>query len=160
MPLPVRACDRVSPPRSRRLLVFALRAAVLAAFAASSSIQANQALAAEPPGHTDHGLLHGLTGPKLAIAAGVGLGIGATAAAFVSRRSVSALLSRSALAGLGVGTLVGIYVAHLALEAVLVGGVYYYWPSKRAAEDEPSHSMKLRIAPPTGNTPAAKPPPG
>ena len=148
------------PSRPKHLIVAVLRAVVLAAFAAASSIQAARAQTAEPAGHADHGLLLGLTGPKLAIAAGVGLGVGAAAAAFVSRRSIAALLSRSALAGLGVGTLVGIYVAHLAVEAVLVGGVYYYWPSTRAAEDEPSRSMKLRMAPSTGNAPAAKPPPG
>jgi hypothetical protein len=107
--------------------------------------------AAQPPTQAQQTrLVLGLSGRQVAIAAGVGLGAGA-AAAFFSRYSIRALLSRSALAGLGVGTLVGLYVAHLAVEAVLVGGVYYYWPNKRAAEDDPSRSMKLRIDQPAGH---------
>jgi hypothetical protein len=88
----------------------------------------------------------------VAIAAGVGLGAGVTAA-ILTRYPIRVLLSRSALAGLGVGTLVGLYVAHLAVEAILVGGVYYYWPSTRAPEDDPSRSMKLRIDQPAGHAP-------
>jgi hypothetical protein len=83
------------------------------------------------------------------------LGIG-TVAAVISRRlpALPALLSGGTLAELSVGTIVGIYLAHLAVEAVLVGGVYYYWPSERAPDDDPSRSMKLRLPPPPNVSPA------
>jgi hypothetical protein len=129
-----------------------LVAIVLIALCCCSGAKAAQtSVPAGQPEH-EHAVIYGLTGTKLAIAAGVGLGIGATAA-FLSRRSLTALVPR--LAGLGVGTLIGVYVAHLAVEAVLVGGVYYYWPSERAPEDEPSRSMKLRIDLSTANAPVS-----
>jgi hypothetical protein len=105
--------------------------------------------AAEPgvaPQNEPRGLVLGLTGTELAIASSVGLGIGA-AAAFARSGRLAALVRGGTLAGLSLTTLVGLYVAHLFVEAVLVGGVYYYWPSERSADDQPSRSMKLRLDP-------------
>jgi hypothetical protein len=73
-------------------------------------------LADEP----DDTLVFGLTATQLALAAAVGAGAGVA----------GALASGDVIAGasLGVGALAAIYVAHLAAEAVLVGGIYYWWP--------------------------------
>ena len=64
----------------------------------------------------------GLGVEDYALAAIAGAGLGAAAAA----------VSGNAVGGLTLGTLSGtlaaLYVAHLLVEAVVVGGVYYFWP--------------------------------
>jgi hypothetical protein len=87
---------------------------------------------------TDHTIAFGLTAGQLAIAAAVGAGAGA-AGAVVSSNVVAG-------ASLGVGTLAAIYVAHLAAEAVVVGGVYYWWPWGSEPEPSASHTMTIRGA--------------
>lgn len=139
----------------RRRITAGLLPAVLAVLLLSSPVEA--APPADPQAGRDHDVIFGLTATQLSIAAGVGLGVG-IAAALVARSRLPALVSRGALAGLGLGTLAGIYVAHLFVEAVLVGGVYYYWPSERGPEDDPSRSMKLRIDPSPGAAPEAPAP--
>jgi len=80
-------------------------------------------------------LVFGLTATQLVVAAAVGAGAGA----------VAAIASGNAIAGasLGFGTLGAIYVAHLAAEALVVGGVYYWWP--RESEDEAPASRAMAI---------------
>ena len=77
-----------------------------------------------------------LTGAQLSAAAGIGLAAGVTAV----------IASRNALAGFGLGAVVALYVAHLAVEAALVGGAYYFWQADKNPRDQPAHRLKLRIA--------------
>ena len=76
-----------------------------------------------------------MTATQLAIAAAVGAGAGAA----------GALASSNVIAGasLGFGTLAAVYVAHLAAEAIVVGGVYYWWPWE--ADPPPSAARTLVI---------------
>lgn len=96
---------------------------------------------ANSPG--DETLIFGLTGPQLAAGVAVGAGLGAAAVA----------ASGNTLAGAGLGTLAAIYVAHLFVEAVVVGGMYYLWPSEEEPGDVPSRKMPIR-----GAGPSAAPP--
>src|SRR5260221_2833628 len=75
------------------------------------------ALQADVP--SDETLIFGLNGPQLADGVTIGAGLGAAAVA----------ASGNTLAGSRLGTLAGIYVAHLLLQAVVVGGMYYLSPS-------------------------------
>jgi hypothetical protein len=119
----------------RRLLAVLL---ILALVGLAPVARAEEAPAA-PAGDTT--LVLGLTPMQLAIAAVVGAAIGA-AAAFASGNGIG-------LAGAGLGTLAAIYVAHLFVEAVLVGGFYYFWPWEDQPQEEPgpSRTMAIRIAP-------------
>lgn len=80
-------------------------------------------------------LAFGLTATQLAVAAAVGAGAGAAVA----------VASGNALTGLslGFGTLGAIYVAHLAAEALVVGGIYYWWPWD--SEDEAPAARTIAI---------------
>jgi hypothetical protein len=85
-----------------------------------------------PPDET---VIFGLTGPQLAAGVAIGAGLGAAAVA----------ASGNTLAGAGLGTLAAIYVAHLLVEAVVVGGVFSLWPSEEdEAGDLPSRKMPIR----------------
>jgi len=100
-----------------------IRMALVLALAASLWLSPAAALAGEtaPPTATDSGtVVFGLTATQFVIAVAVGAGTGA----------IAALASGNAIVGasLGFGTLGTIYVAHLAAEALVVGGVYYWWP--------------------------------
>ncbi len=87
-----------------------------------------------PEAARDNTLIFGLTGPQLAVGVAVGAGLGAVAVA----------ASGNTLAGAGLGTLAAIYVAHLAVEAVVVGGMFYLWPSEDEASDAPARKMPIR----------------
>ena len=113
----------------RAVLGIALAAALwsspAATFAGDTALPANQA---------DHTLVFGLTATELALAGAIGAGAGAAAA----------MASGNLIAGasLGFGTLAAIYVAHLAVEAVVVGGLYYWWPSDNP---DPPAARTIRI---------------
>ena len=83
----------------------------------------------------DNTLVFGLTATELAIAVGVGAGAGAA----------GALVSSNVVAGasLGFGTLAAVYVAHLAAEAVVVGGVYYWWPWDAKPAASAPHTLAI-----------------
>ncbi|MGC2413428.1 MAG: hypothetical protein WA459_12120 [Stellaceae bacterium] len=89
-----------------------------------------------PADKADHTLVFGLTATQLALAAAVGAGAGAA----------EALASGNLVAGasLGFGTLVAIYVAHLAAEAVVVGGIYYWWPWDGDPDPPASRTISIR----------------
>jgi hypothetical protein len=110
--------------------------------------------AAVPPAGTgDNTLVFGLTATELVVATVVGAGAGAAVA----------IASGNAIAGasVGFGTLAAIYVAHLAVEAIVVGGFYYWWPGGPADEtasarataimepgkDRDAIAIPLRLAP-------------
>ena len=88
-----------------------------------------------PAGKPDDTIAFGLTATQLALAAAVGAGVGAA----------GALASGNVIAGasLGFGTLAAVYVGHLAAEAILVGGIYYWWPWE--AEPDPPASRNIAI---------------
>jgi hypothetical protein len=116
-----------------------MRAALGVALAASLWLSPAAALAGEtvPPAATDGGTLPlGLTATQLVVAAAVGAGAGVAVA----------VASGNALAGasLGFGTLGAIYLAHLAAEALVVGGVYYWWPWDGEDEAPASRAMAIR----------------
>ena len=122
-----------APPAPRRMrallgvaLALSLWSAPAATFAGNTTTPADE--------HHDT-LVFGLTATQLALAAAVGAGAGA----------VGALASGNFIAGasLGVGTLGAIYFAHLAAEALVVGGIYYWWPWE--AEPEPAASRRIAI---------------
>ncbi|HEV2301326.1 MAG TPA: hypothetical protein VGR91_07120 [Stellaceae bacterium] len=89
---------------------------------------------------------------QLALAAIAGAGIGGVAAV-VSGNAVT-----GATLGTFTGTLAALYVAHLFVEAIVVGGVYYFWPwesrqksgaaSGKAIKDAapPAATLGLRLA--------------
>jgi hypothetical protein len=99
--------------------------------APADSAQTGALQADVPPDET---LILGLTGPQLAAGVTIGAGLGAAAVA----------ASGNTLAGAGLGTLAAIYVAHLLVEAVVVGGMYYLWPSEEEPSDTPSRKMPIR----------------
>lgn len=103
-------------------------AVALIAFLAWSFVAAHAAEKAAPGGERDDTVVFGLTATQLAIAAAVGAGVGA----------VAVVASGNTLAGAGLGSLAVIYVAHLVVEAVVVGGVYYMWPWEENTADEPA----------------------
>lgn len=116
-----------------------MRAMLTAALAASLWLAPIPALAGAVPAapdKRDNTLAFGLTATQLAIAAAVGVGAGAT----------GALVSSNVIAGasLGLGTLAAIYVGHLAVEAIVVGGVYYWWPWDDEKKPAPSHALSIR----------------
>lgn len=74
------------------------------------------------------GVVFGLTGTQLALAAAVGAALGGTAA-FVARG-----VSVGAGAGAGIGVLTLIYLGHIAAEILVVGGVYMLWPESPPEE--------------------------
>jgi hypothetical protein len=85
-------------------------------------------------GHADNGdrgVVFGLTGKELAIAAAIGAGLGGTAAMVVNGATVGAG------AGAGVGMLALIYFGHIAAEALVVGGLWYLWPEIDPPEEPP-----------------------
>jgi hypothetical protein len=111
------------------------------ALAASLWLSPAAALAggsASPTGSDDDTLVFGLTATQLVVAAAVGAGAGAAVA----------VASGNAIAGasLGFGTLGAIYVAHLAAEALVVGGVYYWWPWEPEEETPASRAMAIKGA--------------
>jgi len=122
-----------TPLRMQALLGIALAASLTASPAAAFAEEAKT-----PADKSDHTVVFGLTAGQLAIAAAVGAGAGA-AGALVSSNIVAS-------ASLGFGTLAAIYVAHLAAEAVVVGGVYYWWPWDSEAESPASRTLKIRGA--------------
>lgn len=77
--------------------------------------------------------IHGLTTKQLVVAAVVGAGLGAAAAA----------VSGNVAVGTGVSVLAAIYVAHLAVEAIVVGGVYYFWPEKKKPSQATGQALAL-----------------
>jgi len=92
--------------------------------------------AAVPPAGTGgNTLVFGLTATELVVATAVGAGAGAAVA----------IASGNAIAGasVGFGTLAVIYVAHLAVEAIVVGGFYYGWPWEPADETPPSRATAI-----------------
>jgi hypothetical protein len=91
---------------------------------------------ASSAGPDDDTVAFGLTATQLVVAAAVGAGAGAAVA----------VASGNAIAGasLGFGTLGAIYVAHLAAEAVVVGGVYYWWPWEPDEQTPASRAMAIR----------------
>jgi len=121
------------PRRIQALLGIAVAVSLWAAPAATFAGEAKT-----PAGNSDHTIVFGLTAGQLAVAAAVGAGAGAT----------GALVSSNIIAGasLGFGTLAAIYVAHLAAEAIVVGGVYYWWPWAPEPEAPASRTMKIRGA--------------
>jgi hypothetical protein len=126
--------DVLRTPRRMRVLFGVVLAASLwwlpaATFAGERVIPADE--------HDDT-LVFGLTATQLALAAAVGAGAGAA----------GALASGNVIAGasLGFGTLAAIYVAHLAAEAVVVGGIYYWWPWEAEPESPASRTMTIRGA--------------
>ena len=94
--------------------------------------------AVNPPEQSADAILFGLTATQLAIAAGVGVVAGAPGA-LVSSNVISG-------ASLGFGTLAAIYIAHLAAEALVVGGVYYWWPWETKPEGGAAPTMAIRGA--------------
>jgi hypothetical protein len=98
---------------------------------APAPAQTNPTQVDAPPEET---LILGLTGTQLAAGVAIGAGLGAAAVA----------ASGNTLAGAGLGTLAAIYVAHLFVEAVVVGGMYYFWPSEEEPSDAPSRKMPIR----------------
>jgi hypothetical protein len=136
-PPDTRAAVSSDVPRTPRPIQALLGIAVAASlWAAPVTTFAGEAKT--PADHSDHTIVFGLTAGQLAIAAAVGAGAGAT----------GALVSSNVIAGasLGFGTLAAIYVAHLAAEAVVVGGVYYWWPWASEPESPASRTMKIRDA--------------
>jgi hypothetical protein len=109
------------------------------ALAASMWLSTAVSLAGETAssaGPDDDTLVFGLTATQLVVAAAVGAGAGAAVA----------VASGNAIAGasLGFGTLGAIYVAHLAAEAIVVGGVYYWWPWEPDEQTPASRAMAIR----------------
>lgn len=126
------AKDVPPPPRMMRMVF-------LVALAVSLLSLPGTAFADETTGladRRDDAIVFGLTATQLAVAAAVGAAAGAT----------GALVSGNVIAGasLGFGTLAAIYVAHLAAEAVVVGGVYYWWPWETKPEGPVSRTMAIR----------------
>ena len=118
-----------------------MRAVLGVALAASLWLSPAATLAggtAPSAGPDDDTLVFGLTTTQLVIAAAVGAGAGAAVA----------VASGNAIAGasLGFGTLGVIYVAHLAAEAIVVGGVYYWWPWEPEDEAPASRAMAIKDA--------------
>jgi hypothetical protein len=113
----------------------AVRGLALAAFLVLSPVVALAGAAAPPPGTGDNTLLFGLTATELFVATAVGAGAGAALA----------VASGNAIAGasVGFGTLAAIYVAHLAVEAIVVGGFYYGWPWAPTDETAPSRATAI-----------------
>ena len=71
-------------------------------------------------------VVFGLNARQIGLAAGTGAWIGGGAG----------LATRSLTSGAGLGVIGAIFVAHLAAEEVVAGGVYYFWPENRV--DEPA----------------------
>ena len=94
-----------------------------------------------PPDARDNSLVFGFTVSELALAVAVGAGVGAA----------GAVASSNIIAGasVGFGTLAAIYVAHLVVEAAVVGGAYYWspwWPRGSEPESPASRTMVIRDA--------------
>jgi hypothetical protein len=127
--------DALRMPRPMRALfgaalVFALWSSPAATFAGEV-----------PPDARDDSLVFGFTVTELALAVAVGAGVGAA----------GAVASSNVVAGasVGFGTLAAIYVAHLVVEAAVVGGAYYWspwWPWGSAPEPPASRTMVIRDA--------------
>ncbi len=122
-----------APRRMRAVLAVAVAASLWSSPAATFAGET-----INPADKHDDTLVFGLTAAQLAVAAAVGAGAGAA----------GALVSGNVIAGasLGFGTLAAIYVAHLAAEAVVVGGVYYWWPWEAKPEAPASRSLAIRGA--------------
>jgi hypothetical protein len=93
------------------------------------------------PDAGDGSLVFGFTVTELALAVAVGAGVGAA----------GAVASSNLIAGasVGFGTLAAIYVAHLAVEAAVVGGAYYWspwWPWGSEPQSPASRTMVIRDA--------------
>jgi hypothetical protein len=116
-----------------------MRAALGVVLAAALWLSPAASLAGEaaPSAATDADtLVFGLTATQLVVAAAVGAGAGAIAA-FASGNAVVG-------ASLGFGTLGAIYVAHLAAEALVIGGVFYWWPQEAADEAPVPRAMAIK----------------
>ena len=83
-------------------------------------------------------MILGLTATQLAIAAAVGAGLGVTAA----------VVSGNAAVGTGASLLAAVYIAHLAAEAAIVGGVYFFWPWGAEPKQQPEPALAHRAAEP------------
>jgi hypothetical protein len=77
---------------------------------------------------------------RLALAAVAGAGIGAIAAVAAGNAAAGATL------GTFSGTLAALYVAHLFVEAIVVGGVYYFWPWERPKKSGAPSGRAIRSA--------------
>jgi len=122
-----------APRRMRALLGVALAASLCSSPAATFADETTT-----PADRYDTTIVFGLTATQLALAAALGAGAGAA----------GALASGNLIAGasLGFGTLAAIYVAHLAAEAVVVGGIYYWWPWEAEPEAPISRTIAIRGA--------------
>jgi hypothetical protein len=120
-------------PRRMRM-VFGIVLAIALSASPTASYAGEKA---NPTDKADHALVFGLTPTELAVAAAIGAGAGAA----------GALVSGNLIAGasLGFGTLGAIYVAHLAAEAVVVGGVYYWWPWESDPDPPASRTIAIRL---------------
>jgi hypothetical protein len=105
---------RIGARLAAMLLSLALAALPAAANAADSPLKM-----------ADREVVYGLTVMQLGTAAAIGGWLGGSAA----------LATRRASVGAGLGLLATIYVAHLAVEALVVGGVYFFWPGDAPPED-------------------------
>jgi hypothetical protein len=126
--------DVLQMPRLMRALLGIALAAIL-----WSSPTATFAAETMPPSNKpDNTIVFGLTAGQIALAAAVGASAGAA----------GALASSNLIAGasLGVATLAAIYVAHLAAEVAVVGGMYYWWPWNAEPEIRASRTMVIRGA--------------
>ncbi len=134
--------DVLQKPRRMR----ALRGIALAAILWSSPTATFAAETMPPANKPDNTIVFGLTAGQLALAAAVGASAGAA----------GALATSNIIAGasLGFGTLAAIYVAHLAAEVVVVGGLYYWWPWNAEPEAPASRTLVIRGASPPGADPA------
>jgi hypothetical protein len=125
---------------SRRMR--ALLGITLAAILWSSPTATFAAETMPPANKPDNTIVFGLTAGQLGLAAAVGASAGAA----------GALASSNLIAGasLGVATLAAIYVAHLAAEVAVVGGMYYWWPWNAEPEIRASRTLVIRGASPPG----------
>ncbi len=119
-----------------------MRALLGAAFALALWLSPAATFAgAVPPDARDGSLVFGFTVTELALAVAVGAGVGAA----------GAVASSNIIAGasVGFGALAAIYVAHLAVEAAVVGGAYYWspwWPGGSEPEAPASRTTAIRDA--------------
>ncbi len=108
-----------------------LAAILLLACLALQPVQ-SRAAGGHEPGPKEERLL-GLTRTQLALAVATGAGIGVLAA------------GGNSLFTAGAGTLAAIYVAHMVVEAVAIGGMLYLWPEDQA---EPETSPRIKLGRP------------
>ena len=83
----------------------------------------------------------GIDGGMMALAMAAGAGVGA----------LGALVAGDVLFTVGAGTMIAIYVGHLLLEVLVVGGAVYIWPEREKAV-ELAHRPHLNSKRTTGTT--------